>query len=232
MKNVFKIFPALILGVFFFSCQDNEEPDALLEQVGFEGTLPDGSEFGKTDIKSANGVTVSDANQKYNGSHVLSIRSFETGWSLSLETPRVEFDQTPPMNESDGGDLIDFFNVYYSYDLLLEKLSSEKQKAAGNPNYNGIENFRIVLTKQNEYQAYLPDAPTSQGVGKVRVLDVQEGIQKNLQGQDVRKIEVVVEVNLNLSASDANFQPQQGVLSGIARFKFREDFFQGEFDRK
>ena len=234
MKNVSLLSSHLCLVLLIFaacSSESNPEPNVQLESMSFEGSLPDGSEFGESDIRSANGVTVSGMNQKYNGSHILSIRSFETGWSLSLETPRLEFDEMPPMDESDGSALTDFFKENYPYEILLEKLLIEKQKADVDPNYNGIENVRIVLTKEDEYYAYLPDESALGGFGRVRILEVKEGIQKNIQGQDIRKIEVLVEMDLNLKASNSNVQPQQGVLLATAKFKYREDFYQGEFEQ-
>lgn len=215
------------------SCDSAEDPQPRIfsDNVGFEGELPDGSDFGESEIRAANGTAVSGVNQEYSGRHVLIIRSFETGWSMALESPDVLFAQNPPLGESSGTEINAFFTAHYSYETLLEKLLSEKQKADADPNYNSIADFRISLTKEDEYYAYLQNSPTSQAMGTLRIIKVAEGTQKNLQGQDVRKIELTVEMDLNLWASNAEVQPQQGKLSGVASFKYREDFYQGELEK-
>ena len=68
--------------------------------------------------------------------------------------------------------------------------------------------------------------------GKIRVLAVEEGIMKNLDDQDVRKIEVVIEFDLPMKASDPSVAIQEGNLKGVGRFRYREDYYQGEFERR
>lgn len=225
----------IFISLMVFSCDPKEDPQPrlLLDSVGFEGILPDGSDFGNVEIRSANGLTNSGVNQVYTGRHFLSIRSFETGWSLDLETPGVLFTKEIPaeaLQENDGSAIKSYFTENYSYELLLEKLKAEEQKAQANPDYNGIENFRISLTQQNEYYAYLQNTINPMESGSIRVVKVETGVVQNTQGQDIRKIEVVIAMDLLLTASESRISPQTGTLKGLARFRYREDFFQGEFE--
>lgn len=165
------------------------------------------------------------------------IRSFETGWSLTLESQKIAFTEKLPgaSEENDRDESRNYFGEKYPYELLLEKWRSEEQKAKADPNYKGIDNFRVTLSQQDEYYAYLQNTIEPQESDKVRVLLMEPGIQQNLQGQDVRKIEIMVEMELNLRASESYVVPQNGVLKGIARFKYREDLYQGEmvkYDKK
>lgn len=59
----------------------------------------------------------------------------------------------------------------------------------------------------------------------------EEGIMKNLDDQDVRKIEVIIEFDLPMKASDPSVAIQEGNLKGVGRFRYREDFYQGEFEK-
>ncbi len=67
--------------------------------------------------------------------------------------------------------------------------------------------------------------------GIIRVLEVEEGIVKNQSGNDVRKIEVLLEFDLPMKASDSSVEVQEGNLKGTGRFRYREDFYQGEFEK-
>lgn len=233
MKNVFKIFPALILGVFFFSCQDNEEPDTLLDQVGFEGTLPDGSTFGTINIRSGNGSGSMGANGKFTGRHILSIRTFETKWSLSLESPSKPLpDDTPRGENVSRQQIIDLFNTHYPYEDLWQVFISEKSKADSDLQYTSFDQFKIQLSNQEKYYVYSPENFFPRKGGKIRVLAVEEGLVKNLSGQDVRKIEVVLEFDIPMKTNDPSVAIQEGNLKGVGRFRYREDYYQGEFERR
>ncbi|MEP0710441.1 hypothetical protein [Algoriphagus sp.] len=236
MRTITNYFPVYIfIGFMIFSCDSMEDPQSRLlpDSVGFEGVLPDGSDFGNVDIRSSNGLTTSGINRVYTGRHFLSIRNIDTGWSLDLETPGVLFTKEIPaeaLQENDGSALKNYFTENYSYALLLEKLKDEEQKALADADYNGIENFRISLTQQNEYFAYLQNTSNPKESGSVRVLKVETGLVQNTQGQDVRKIEVVLELDLLLTASESSISPQIGSLKGLARLRYREDFYQGEIE--
>lgn len=53
------------------------QPEVMLDQVGFEGTLPDGTPFGTTDIRSGNGSGGSGLIGSYDGRYILSLRTFD-----------------------------------------------------------------------------------------------------------------------------------------------------------
>lgn len=232
MKNFFKIFPSLLLGLFFFSCQDKEEPENLLDQVGFEGTLPDGTTFGTTGIRSGNGSGSSGVNGKYVGRHILDIRTFDHQWSIGLETPSQPLpDDTPRGEYVPFQEIVDLFNTYFPYEDLLQVFLTEKSKADADPNYTSFDQFRIDVVNQEKYYAYLTESFFPRKGGKIRVLAVEEGLVKNLSGQDVRKIEVVLEFDVPMKTLDPSVEIQEGNLKGIGRFRYREDFYQGEFEK-
>lgn len=235
MKKPIILLATLFLFPFFISSCDPEgdtEPRMLLDEVGFEGTLPDGSSFGNTDIRSANGTGISGVNAKYKGRHILSIRSFETGWAISVELPSVDFSVTPPIGEKvPVGEVSAYFSKYYPYELVLEKLEIERQKADSNADYSSLEVIRVQLSNQNKFFSYLFDEFDLAAKRSVRVIEVVEGIEKNLLGVDVRKIEVIFAFDFSVSASDPSVLVQKEVLKGIARVKYREDFYQGEFEK-
>lgn len=234
MKNALKILPALLLVLSLFSCREEDvlDPLELAGGVGFEGTLPDGSTFGTTDIRSGNGSGTIGVNGKYQGSHFLGIRTFDQKWSLSLESPSRPLPDDAPMGEKVPAQVfIDLFNTHYPYEELLEVFLTEKSKADADPNYTSFSQFRIQLANQEKYFAYLTENFFPSRGGKIRVLAVEEGIVKNLAGEDVRKIEVVVEFDLPMKASDPSIEVQEGNLKGTGHFRYREDFYQGEFEK-
>lgn len=230
MKTILKILPALLLMINLFSCKENEEPENLLDQIGFDGTLPDGSIFGTTDIRSGNGS--SGVNGKFEGRHILSIRTFDHKWSLSLESPSKPLpDDTPRGEYVPRQEIVDLFNTHYPYEDLLQVFLTEKSKADSDLQYTSFSQFRIQLANQEKYYAYLPDYFFPSRGGIIRVLEVQEGLVKNLDGEDVRKIEVLIEFDLPMKASDQSVEVQEGNLKGTGRFRYREDFYQGELEK-
>ncbi len=102
MRTTLKIITALILAFLLLGCgeDDGMQPENLLDQVGFEGTLPDGSNFGTTDIRSSNGGGISGVNFKYSGRHFLDIRTFDHKWTISIETPSKPFPDDTPRGEN------------------------------------------------------------------------------------------------------------------------------------
>lgn len=232
VKSVCKILPALLLIIVSFSCQENEDPENFLNQVGFEGTLPDGSNFGTTDIRSGNGsgsIGINGVNQGY---HSLGIRTSNLEWSLSIESPRKNFPNNPKMGENvPRQEVIDYFNANYPYEEVLTAFLNEKSKADSDISYTSYEQIRVQLANQKKYFAYLPEAFFPLRGGKVRVLAVNEGIIKDLGGNNVRKIEITIEFDLPMKASDASAEVQEGNLKGVGRFRYREDFYQGEFEK-
>lgn len=233
MNNALKIFPVLLLCFVFFSCQENEVPQTLLDQVGFEGTLPDGSFFGTTNIRSGNGSGSSGINGKFEGRHILDIRTFDQQWSIGLETPSKPLPDDLPRGENvPFQEIVNVFNTYYPYKDLLQVFLTEKSKAEADPNYTSFDQFRIDVVNQEKYYAYLTENFFPKKGGKIRVLAVEEGLVKNLSGQDVRKIEVVVEFDLPMKATDPSVATQEGNLKGVGRFRYREDFYQGELEKR
>lgn len=234
MKNVQRVSIALFLAVSLFACGEDDSlaPENLLDQVGFEGTLPDGSDFGTSSIRSGNGSGSSGVNGEYEGRHILSIRTLDYRWSLSLETPSKPLpDDTPRGENIPFQEIVDLFNTHYPYQDLLQVFLSEKSKSDADPNYTSFDQFRIQLANQEKFFAYMPENFFPKRGGKIRVLDVEEGIMKNLEGVDVRKIEVVLEFDLPMKASDPSVAIQEGNLKGVGRFRYREDFYQGEFEK-
>jgi hypothetical protein len=232
VKNAFKILPALLLIIVSFSCQENEEPENLLDQVGFEGTLPDGSNFGTTDIRSSNGTGIFGINFTYQGNHDLAIRSIEKGWTLSIEIPKKDFSNNPPIGGSIPMQVVfDYFNIHYPYEDVLGVFMSEKEKAKREVSYSSFDQFRVLLANDIKYYFYQPEYFYQPKGGKVRVLAVNEGMIKDLGGNNIRKIEVTIEFDLPMKASDASTEILEGNLKGVGRFRYREDFYQGEFEK-
>ncbi|WP_100628313.1 hypothetical protein [Algoriphagus formosus] len=231
MNDVFRIIPLLLLFLVFLSCQETEEPENLLDEVGFEGDLPDGSAFGIIDVRSGNGSGGSGINGEYRGRHILGIRTFDHKWSLSLETPSQPFPDDMPRGEYvPREEIIDLFNTHYPYEDLLQVFLTEKSKAESDPSYTSFDQFRVQLANQKEYYAYLADNYFPSKGGKIRVLAVEEGVVKDDFGQDVRKIEVVIEFDLPLKTTDTTIEIQEWELKGVGRFRYREDFYQDEFE--
>ncbi|GAB3228256.1 hypothetical protein J0A67_14465 [Algoriphagus aestuariicola] len=231
MKNAFLIFPVLLLSFIFYSCQENEEPENLLEQVGFEGTLPDGSTFGTSEIRSGNGTGGSGVNGKNEGRHILDIRTVDHKWSIGLETPSQPLPDGMPRGEQvPFQEIVDLFNTHYPYEDLLQVFLTEKSKADADPEYTSFEQFRVQVANQEKYYSYLTEYFFPRKGGKIRVLAVEEGLVKNLSGLDVRKIEVVLEFDLPMKTMDPTVAIQEGNLKGLGRFRYREDFYQGELE--
>lgn len=232
MKTIFKILPSLFLILFFFSCQENEEPENLLDQVGFEGTLPDASTFGTTNIRSRNGGVIAGVNFKHEGRHFLGIRTFDHNWTISVETPSKPFPDDTPRGENVPTQVFnDLFSVNFPYEDVLNLFLTEKSKADADADYTSFELLKIQISNMQKFYFYLTNNFFPSRGGKVRVLAVEEGISKDVNGQDVRKIEVVIEFDLPMKASVSNVEVQEGNLKGTGRFRYREDFYQCEFEK-
>jgi hypothetical protein len=200
--------------------------------VGFEGTLPDGSSFGTTNIRSGNGSVSLGANGKFTGRHILSIQTFDAKWSLSLESPSKPLpDDTPRGENVTRQQIIDLFNTHYPYEDLWQVFLTEKSKADSALQCTSFNQFRIQLTNREKYFAYLPENFFPIKGGKIRVLAVEEGVVKNLSGQNVRKFEVVLKFDVPMKTLDPSVEIQEGNLKGMGRFRYREDFYQGEFEK-
>lgn len=234
MRTTLKIVTTLFLAFLLLGCgeDDGMEPENLLDQVGFEGTLPDGSTFGTSDIRSGNGSGSIGINGVYQGYHSLGIRTSNLEWSLSIESPRKNLSNTPKMGENvPRQEVIDYFNDNYPYEEVLTAFLNEKSKADSDVSYTSYEQIRVQLANQKKYFAYLPEAFFPLRGGKVRVLAVNEGMIKDLGGNNIRKIEVTIEFDLPMKASDASTEILEGNLKGVGRFRYREDFYQGEFEK-
>ena len=224
-------------GLLFFGCNSSEDPEPKfrLQSVGFEGILPNGLEFGNVDIRSSNGLTTSsqieaDGELEMAGAHILSIRNPENGLTLSVELPRVGFSEPFTVNEYSAEELKELFNEQYPYELVLSKLLEEKAKAKSDPTHNSITNISFQYSSIQEYYNYDHFNINPLDGGKVQVVDVIEGIEENILGQPVRKIEVIFDFDLTMEAAGSDVTPQSGQMKGTARFKYREDYYQGEFE--
>lgn len=237
MEKTIRIFAFIYfaaIGVISCDSAPEAEPETVLvHNVGFSGKMPDDSDFGTQGNLAANGVTGgSSSSQSYRGTHVISIRNGESGWNISMELPRVEFVNKPPIGESiDREEYFSFFTEEYPYELVREKLLQERDKAKSDPGYSSIESFRLQLTNQKTYVAFLHDSFTADQAGKLRIAEIIEGTEKNDQGDDVRKIEFIVDLELNLKNHEVLGTPQTFRLKGQARLKYREDFHDKEFEQ-
>lgn len=234
MRTTLKIITSLFLAFLLLGCgEDNGmEPENLLDQVGFEGTLPDGSNFGTTDIRSSNGGGISGVNFKYSGRHFLDIRTFDHKWTISIETPSKPFPDDTPRGENVPIQVFnDLFSVHFPYEEVLNLFLTEKSKADTDANYTSFDLLKIQISNMEKFYFYLTSNIFPSRGGKVRVLDVQEGKMNNLEGQELRKIEITIEFDLPMKASDPSVEVQKGNLKGLGRFRYREDFYQGEFEK-
>lgn len=230
-------FACFFGSLLIFGCDtsDDPAPQLALQSVGFEGVLPNGLEFGSVDIRSSNGVTTSgekigDNDAETTGAHILSIRNPENGLTLSVELPRINLTEVPPLSEYSGEELKQLFNEQYPYELVLAKLLEEKGKANSDPNYNSISNISFQYSSIKEYYNYIHFNLNPLDGGKVQVVEVFEGEEENSLGEPVRKIEVIFDFDLSMEAPGSDVSPQSGQMKGTARFKYREDFYQGEFE--
>lgn len=237
MEKTIRVFTLLyFISIGVISCDstpDAEPATRIVTNVGFTGKMPDGTDFGISGNLAANGVTGgSSSGQPYRGTHILSIRNGETGWNISLELPRVEFENSPPLGESlPREEYLSHFTDEYPYELVREKLLQEIDLAKSDPNYSSIETFRVQLSNQKTYVTFLHDLLHSAQAGKLHVLEIIEGTEKNEQGDDVRKIEFIVDLELNLRNTEISGTPQSFQLKGQARLKYREDFDDKQFEQ-
>lgn len=232
MKLNWRIFTALILTLSCYACTEKNDtnPTLRLDEVGFVGSLPYGTQFGTGDIRTTNGFGISGDNFKYSGYHSLAIRNFDTGWTITLDTPSRDLpDDTPGGETVDIAVYEDLFDTYFPYAEVLKAFQAEKSKADQDPNYSSNEKLRVQVSNIKTYKLYAQGIINSGSVEKIRVLEVIEGSMQNLAGGNVRTIEVIIEFDLPLSEISATMDAQQGTLKGIARFRYREDYDQSEF---
>jgi len=237
MEKTIRVFALLYFtSIGIISCDstpDAEPAERVVNNVGFTGKMPDGTDFGMEGNLAANGATGgSSTGQPYRGTHILSIRNGESGWDISLELPRVAFENSPPLGESiSRAEYLSHFTAEYPYEQVRERLLQEIDRAKADANYTSIETFRVLLSNQKTYVAFLHDLLPAAQAGKLQVLQIIEGTEKNEQGDDVRKIEFIVDLELNLKNTEVSGTPQSFQLKGQARLKYREDFDDKQFQQ-
>lgn len=237
MEKTIRLFALLyFISIGIISCDstpDAEPAEMMVNNVGFTGKMPDDTDFGMEGNLAANGATGgSSTGQPYRGTHILSIRNGESGWNISLELPRVAFENSPPLGESlPREEYLSHFTAEYPYELVREKLLQEIDRAKSDANYSSIETFRLQLSNQKTYVVFLHDLLPPDKAGKLQVLEIIEGTEKNERGDDVRKIEFIVDLELNLKNYEKSGTPQSFQLIGQARLKYREDFDDKQFEQ-
>jgi len=237
MGKTIRLFALLyFISIGIISCDSTPDPEPaarMVNNVGFTGKMPDGTDFGMEGNLAANGATGgSSTGQPYRGTHILSIRNSETSWNISMELPRVEFENSPPLAESlSREEYLSYFTAEYPYELVREKLLQEIDRAKSDANYSSIETFRVQLSNQKTYVTFLHDLLPPAQAGKIQIVEIIEGTEKNDQGDDVRKIEFIVDLELNLKNTEVSGTPQSFQLKGQARLKYREDFDDKQFEQ-
>ncbi|GAA0877816.1 hypothetical protein GCM10009119_07840 [Algoriphagus jejuensis] len=137
MKNLQKAFGVLFLALTFFACDGGEDmnPDDLLDQVGFEGRLPDGRSVtfpssyqpGSEPIAFSFKTDQGGAGKTYQGNvitHTLGLKDLDRGYSLFIRLPELKWSQeaTSAFNSKA------VFEEIYSYDKVKELLAVGEKK--------------------------------------------------------------------------------------------------------
>ncbi|TNF44664.1 MAG: hypothetical protein EP311_00800 [Cytophagales bacterium] len=247
MKYALKIFPILLLCFILFSCQDNEEPENLLDQVGFEGTLPDGetSSF-ESNFEAENTPIVfnfrtdTDGNGTiYQGNvatHLMKIKEPTRGFEIYIRLPELKWsDQATSEFNSKF-----VFEEIYSFDKVKEVLEvGEKKINVIDFNYNK-EDFGAVPDFIQVY--YVPNGaerPFQSGLynpffheGKyeiptdnyLRVINQREGTFINDKGVQKRLLLVEFELKIQMyEIVNGKGYVFREPLEGKLRMAFRED---------
>lgn len=223
MRTTLKIVTALFLAFLLFGCgeEDGMQPENLLDQVGFEGTLPDGVNVTfESNFKAENDPIVfnfkTDADPQGNifqgnvATHHLNIKDITRGFEIYLRLPELKWSEvaTTEFNSKN------VFEEIYSFDKVKEVL------AVGEKNINivdfGYEQedqgavpdfFQLYFLRQGqsnlfESGLYNPffhegkfEAPTD---NFLRVVRQQEGTYINDKGETKRKLLVEFELNIQM----------------------------------
>lgn len=221
MKNVCKILPLLLFGLLSFSCQENETPENMLEQVGFEGTLPDGEtvdfpsqyEAGSEPIAFSFRTDEDGNGNTYQGNvitHSLSLKDIDRGYSLFVRLPELKWSQEATSEFNSKA----VFEEIYSYDKVKELLSvGEKKINVVDFDYNRADFgavpdfFQIQYVpegKQNTIMSGLYNpffhegkfvAPTD---NFLRVVSQREGSYVNEKGETKRLLQVEFELKVQM----------------------------------
>src|SRR5690606_31471576 len=126
---------------------------------------------------------------------------------------------------------VSIFTEEYPSELVRENLLQEIDRPKADPTHSSIETFRVQLSNQKTYVAFLHDLLSPAQAGKLQVVEIIESTVKNEEGNDVRMIAFIVDLELNLKNTELSGAPQTFLLKGQARLRYREDIYDKEFEK-
>lgn len=207
--------------LIFFSCQENEDPENLLDQVGFEGTLPDGEEvsFESNYGTESNPIVFNfktDADPQGNifqgnvATHHMNLKDITRGFEIYIRLPEIKW-----LEEATAGfNSKNVFEEIYSFDKVKEVLDvGDKKINLVDFGYNQEDQgavpdfFQLSFIRQRESNLlesglYNPffhegkfEVPTD---NYLRVTRREEGTYLNDKGETKRLIRVEFELKVQM----------------------------------
>lgn len=223
----------LLIFSFLMGCESKEEsnPKIQLTEVGFVGALPDGRNFGSTEIKTSNapGLSSIALHSSMAASfvhHGLTIRDDVSGIDIYAQIPRVKFKDDFGIQDVDAKEIA---NVFYPYDKVKEILAVGNKNIPFEATDSWEDNFYLTVLDQRNYNGYTLVPGQLDAGNFLKVIQLIEGTEKNAAGENIRTLEVIFDVDVKLLSTDAGLEPQ-GNLKGQLKMKYRENFDQSEFE--
>jgi hypothetical protein len=209
----------------FNACNSAEEQDPLLqlETIGFIGTLPEGRTFGTNGILPSHGIIGSSSSVDGSYiSHGFSILDSAAEISLMVELPYVKFsDSFNSFQESNDTIRNKAVRDFYPYQIVKEKLSVGDKLILSSQHPDKSKTFRILMVDQKNYLFWTTEQNLDQTGSYIRVKQIFEGQETDPVLGNVKKMEVLFDVDVKLYSSDGS-PKQPSKLKGLLRMKYLE----------
>ncbi|RDC66204.1 hypothetical protein [Adhaeribacter pallidiroseus] len=224
MKNrkFTQLLTTLIVVLLFGCAKDPEgtQRQMQLQSVGYTGTMPNGWQFGKTNIIANNSVKGPSAPQ--DGSYILhsfTVADTLNGYSIIVELPLIKYSNDYIADT----DLPAAVKSYYPYDRVKEKLAVGNKILLSMLHRDVTTGFRLQMRDDKNYSFYGADY-AQDATSYLKITELIEGTEPDPVLGQVKTLEVIFEINALMTRiypAEPGLNPAAPV-KGLLRMKYRE----------
>jgi hypothetical protein len=207
------------------ACRSNDQRDPLpqLQTIGFTGTLPYGEIFDKEASVARQGLISSSSTVDGSFiSHDLAVLDTAAGIKLAIELPYIQYSEHyQQYSEDDQDSISQVAKKHYSYPVVKEKLALGEKWIFSSQHPDQRTAFRLQMVDEKNYVAYTCESLMDQTASYLKVKQITEGVEINPFGGQVKKIEVLFELDVKLYSSNWTTEPA-GRMKGLLKVKYLE----------